>query len=153
MVTATGEQIGIMETKEALRLAQEQGVDLVQITQKADPPVCKLIEYGKFLYQQKKKTRQGQKKGAGQVKSVRISFNISEHDLETRARKVQEFLQEGYKVRIELPLRGRENLFKELGKEKVERFLERIREETEYKVDRELKKEPRGWSVIIVAEK
>lgn len=146
MVDEQGKQIGIMSKQEALILAQKRGCDLVLITDKANPPVCKLIDYGKFLYQQKKKEK---KRKSSQVKGLRLRFNISFHDMETRARQAKEFLEEGDRVRIEMLLRGREKALSNFAKEKINKFLEILKTYTDFEIEQEPKKIPQGFYLII----
>ncbi len=147
-----GEHIGVVPTKEALEKAEERGLDLVEITQ-TDPPVCKILDYGKYLYEQKKKEQAGKAKSkAGEIKGIRLTFNISEHDLETRKRKTIEFLNKNYKVRVLLSLRGRENALKDHARKKINHFLEKVKKELPIKVERKIKKERGGLATIISKE-
>jgi translation initiation factor IF-3 len=149
VIDETGKQVGVLELEEALRIARERNLDLVQVTEKVEPPVCKIMDYGKYLYALQKKERKVKIKRAGELKGVRLGFNISLHDLETRARQAEKFLKKGDKVRIELPLRGREKALPEFAKEKINKFLEILAGLISYKAERELKKEPRGFTMII----
>lgn len=149
VVDETGKQLGIMELKKALQLAWERNLDLVQVTRKVEPPVCKIIDYGKYLYQKEKKEREMKKKIKGEIKGIRLGFNISLHDMETRANQTKKFLEKGCKVRIELRLRGRQKALQDFAKEKIFKFLEILKERVSYKIERELKKEPRGLTLII----
>jgi len=148
VIDETGKQIGIFSLEKALELAREHNLDLVQVTEKVDPPVCKLLDYGKYLYQLQKRGK-GNKPKKSELKSVRLSFSISSHDLETKANLVKNFLEKGDKVRIELPLRGREKGLSDFAKEKMENFLETLKNSISFKIERELKKEPRGLTIII----
>ena len=107
------------------------------------------MDYGKYLYSLQKKERKIKIKRAGELKGVRLGFNISLHDLETRAQQAEKFLKRGDKVRIELPLRGREKALPEFAKEKINKFLEILAKLISYKVERELRREPRGFTMII----
>jgi len=146
LISKKGEQLGVFDLEKALGLAKEQGLDLVQVTHKIMPPVCKITEAGKYLYHQKKKQK-FQKQI--QLKNVRITFNISSHDLETKAGNAIKFLNEGDNVKIEMRLRGRENIFSNLAKEKIGKFLEIIKSKILVKTERELKREGRGFTTII----
>ncbi len=135
---------------EALREAEGRNLDLIQVTEKVEPPVCKIMDYGKYLYQEKKKEKEAMKKQkGGELKGIRLRFNISQHDLETRARQAEKFFKQGDKVRIEMVLRGREKALGNFAKEKVNKFLEALQATMPYKVERELKREPKGFSMII----
>jgi len=147
VVDETGKQLGIFDLERALQLAKERNLDLVQVTEKVMPPVCKITDYGKYLYWQEKKER-GAKRG-GEIKGIRISFGISLHDLETKANLAEKFLKKGDKIRLEMRLKGRENLFSNLAKEKITKFLETLENLIPIKIERELKREPRGFSMII----
>jgi len=135
-----------MSLSEGIKLAFEKGLDLVQVTEKVYPPVVKIVDYGKFLYQQKKSLKKSKKKEGFKV--VRISFKEGIHDLERKAKEIKEFLEEGCKVRIDLYLKGREKIFKDLAKEKFTHFLGLIK--ADYKIVQEIKKVPRGLTVLIV---
>jgi len=147
VIDEEGKNLGVMKLEEALKLAFERHLDLVEIAPKANPPVVKIVDYGKFLYQQKKKEKEKKKKQK-ELKCIRIGFKESEHDLSYKAEKVTEFLEEGSPVRIDLILRGREKIFVQEAKEKIKKFLEKI--EIEYKFIQEPKKVPRGISALII---
>jgi translation initiation factor IF-3 len=116
LIGANGEQLGIVPTREALARAQEAGLDLVEIAPTAAPPVCKIMDYGRFKYEQGKKERDAHKKSRGQeLKGMRMSPKIGEHDFQVKARQVKEFLQEGNKVRVAMWFRGREMAHPKVG--------------------------------------
>lgn len=127
-------------------MAYERGLDLVEVAANARPPVCRIIDYGKYLYQQEKKARQSRFKQV-EIKGVRLSFGIAKHDLELKAKQAEKFLKEGHKVKIDIILRGREKAHADLAKEKMEIFRQMIPMDTI--VDQEPKKQPRGLSMII----
>lgn len=149
LIDDAGKQLGIFPTGEALRMAQERNLDLIQVTEKVDPPVCKIMEYGKYVYWQTKKEKEKEKNRGGEVKGIRLTFGISAHDLETRANFAAKFLKQGNKVRVEMVLRGREKGFPEIAKDKIGRFIETLQKTTPVKIERELKREMRGFSMII----
>jgi len=149
LIDETGKQIGVISLAEALRIARERNLDLIQLTDKVEPPVCKIEDYGKYQYREEKKEKALHKHRGGELKGIRLTFNISPHDLETRARQAEKFLQKGNKVRIELRLRGREKALQGFAREKVEKFLEILNNIIPIKVERELKKELRGLTMII----
>ena len=104
-----GEQLGIMSSKEAMRLAEEAGVDLVKIAPTAKPPVCKIVDYGKFKYEQTRKEKEARKKQKViDVKEIRLSPNIDTNDLNTKINAARKFLSKGDKVKVTLRFRGRE---------------------------------------------
>lgn len=149
LIDETGKQLGVVPFEEAARLAIERRLDLIQVTEKLDPPVCKLGDYGKYLYQEEKKEKAAHKHKGGELKGIRLTFNISLHDLETRVHQTEKFLNRGDRVRIELPLRGREKALQDFAREKIEKFLEILKETVPIKIEKELKREPRGFTMII----
>ncbi|MDZ4844089.1 MAG: translation initiation factor IF-3 [Chitinophagales bacterium] len=122
--------IGIYEVRDALRIAQEQELDLVEISPTADPPVCKVIEYQKFLYEQKKKQKELKAKSAKQtvVKEVRFTPNTDDHDFEFKTKHAEAFLKEGAKVKAYIQFKGRGILFKERGELMLLKLAERVKE-------------------------
>ena len=149
VIDETGKQLGVLTLEKALQIAKERNFDLIQVTDKVLPPVCRLLDYGKYLYRQKKKERSAKQHKGGELKGIRLSFGISEHDLETRANQAEKFLKKGDKVRIEMRLRGRERAHQEVAREKVKKFLESLEKIIPIKTERELKKEARGITMII----
>jgi translation initiation factor IF-3 len=122
-----GEQLGIMPPFEALKQAREKGLDLVEISPTAQPPVCRIMDYGKFLYQQEKKDREN-KKNQKQivVKEVKFRINVDEHDYQTKKNHVLRFLDEGDKVKATIFFRGREMTRQMLGREILDRLIKDI---------------------------
>jgi len=149
LIDETGKQLGIIDLEKALQTARERNLDLVQVTEKTKPPVCKIMEYGKYLYSLQKKERQAKVKKSCEIKGIRLGFNISLHDLETRANQSAKFLKKGDRIRIEMPLRGREKGLSEFAGKKVEQFLEILGKLIPVKIERELKREARGLTMII----
>lgn len=124
VIDETGKQIGVMKIQEAMALAQEHEMDLVEVSPQARPPVVKLINFDKFRYQQKKLEQQQKKKLKKiDIKGIRLSLRISEHDMGIKAKKSLEFLEEGHKVKVDLLLRGRERAHPEMGFEVIKKFL------------------------------
>ena len=152
MIDETGKQLGIVPFQEAADLAISRNLDLIQVTEKIDPPVCRLGDYGKYLYKEKKKEKTGQKQKVPEIKGIRLTFNISDHDLETRSNQTEKFLKKGHKVKIELPLKGRQKALQEFAKEKIDKFIEILKQKVAIKIERELKKEPRGFTIILTKE-
>lgn len=147
IIDQEGKNLGVFSLEEALRMARERNLDLVQITEKVDPPVCKLIEYGKFLYWLRKKEKKMKK--TAETKTIKISFNISPHDLEIKIRQAEKFLKEGNKVKLEIFLRGRQKNFAELGKEKLENAIKFLESLIPIKAEEEIKKTPSGFSATL----
>ena len=134
---------------EALHLSRERNLDLIQVTEKVIPPVCKLGDYGKYLYWQEKKQKEMRRQKGGQIKGIRLSFGISVHDLGIRAKQSEKFLNQGNKVLIEMVLRGREKALAQVAKGKVSQFLEILNKAIPIKAETDLKKGPRGFTMII----
>ena len=149
MIDETGKQLGILTLEKALQTSRERGFDLIQVTEKVFPPVCKLMDYGKYLYRLKKKEKTIKHHHVGELKGIRLSFGISNHDLEIRANQAEKFLKKGYKVRIEMRLRGRERALQGFAREKINKFVEILEKLIPIKIERELKKQPRGLTMII----
>jgi translation initiation factor IF-3 len=147
IIDETGKQLGIMPLEEGIRLAKEKNLDLIQVTEKVEPPVCKIMDYGKYLYKEKKKEKTG--KSGGKLKVIRLSFGISAHDLETRVKYAEKFLQKGYIIKVELILKGRQKALFDFAKAKVSQFLESLEKLTKIKVERELKKENGKITIIL----
>src|SRR5437763_12917178 len=122
-----GEQLGIMTPQDATRKAREQSLDLVEISATAVPPVCRIMDYGKFLYEQEKKERAA-KKNQKQIvlKEVKFSVNVDEHDYVTKRNHVLRFLSEGDKVKARLRCRGREMAHQNLGREVLDRLIKEV---------------------------
>jgi len=148
VVDENGKNLGILDTYKAIQIAQERGLDLVEIAPTVKPPVCKIIDYGKYKYQQEKKEqKQKAKRKEVEVKGIRIGFATSLHDLEHKAKQAGEFLTEGNKVRVEIKLRGRERAHFDLAKEKLNNFLKLI--PVEHSVEEQPKKNPIGLVLTI----
>ncbi|MCX7590058.1 MAG: translation initiation factor IF-3 [Kiritimatiellae bacterium] len=123
-VDADGTMVGIMATKDALKLAQERGLDLVEVAPTAAPPVCRIMDFGKYRYEESLKEREARKhQKSRSVKEIKFHANVAEHDYATKVNHIREFLQKGHKVKVSLMFRGRENLHRELGFEVVNRVL------------------------------
>lgn len=127
VIDETGKKLGILNTQEALKIAQEKNLDLVEVGPFQKPPIVKIMDFGKWLYQKEKASRE-KKKSKLELKIVRIRLATSKHDLEIKAKKVDEFLKRGNKAIIELQLKRRESALKNLAEEKIKNFLELIKE-------------------------
>ena len=127
VIDEEGGQLGVMQPYEAVRMAREKGLDLVEISPTADPPVCKITDYGKFLYQQNKKAHEQRKSSRGsQLKEVKFRPATAEHDYNVRKNQIIKFLGEGHKVRAMIFHRGREMAHQEVGRAKMTRLLGEI---------------------------
>jgi translation initiation factor IF-3 len=149
VISETGEQLGVMNIFNAIDLAKSKGLDLIQVTEKVEPPVCRIANYGKYLYQQQKKEKKMAKPRGGELKEIRLTFKISPHDMETRAKQAKKFLDEGDKIKINMSLRGREKAMGGFATDKVKLFLENLNSLIPIKTERELKREPRGFTMIV----
>ncbi len=148
LVGSDGQQLGIVPTLEALNMAREQGIDLVEVAPQAKPPVCKLLDYGKFKFEQEKNARDSRKKQKLlKLKEVRMQPKIETHDLETKTRQVKEFLEQGSKVKVTIRFRGRELAHTERGEVVLERILGLL--DTPHSVDKRPTMEGRFMSMIL----
>ena len=129
LIDETGKSVGTIPTSEALRMAQDRGFDLVEVAPHARPPVCKLLDYGAYQYRiekQERKSKAHQKRV--EIKGIRLTFKIGEHDRTVRQETAKRFLGEGHKVKIEMILRGREFAHQDLAREKVREFIKELGE-------------------------
>ena len=148
VVDEIGKNLGVLDTYKAIEMAQERGLDLVEIAPTVKPPVCKITDYGKYKYQQAKKEQQQKaKQKTIEVKGIRIGLSTSSHDSEYKAKQAGGFLGEGNKVRIEMRLRGREKAHQDLAREKLNDFLKLI--SVEHKIEEEPKRNPIGLTMTI----
>lgn len=116
VIGAEGEQLGVLALREALNIAEESGLDLVEVAPGAAPPVCRILDYGKLKYREQKKAAEARKRSSTHtVKELRIRYSTDSHDLETKIRNARRFLQDGDRVRFQMRFRGREVVYKELG--------------------------------------
>ena len=124
VIDPEGKQLGVMTTSQALAAAQQHGVDLIEISPNANPPVCKIFEYGKFKYEQEKREREARKhQHASKLKEIKLRLNIDDHDYETKMNHVRAFLADTMKVKVSLFFRGRENARPEFGHELMKRVV------------------------------
>ena len=125
VVTADGEPLGIMSSKEALKIAYEKDLDLVMIAPQATPPVCKIMDYGKFCFEKQKREKEAKKKQQTvELKEIQLSCRIDTHDFETKARHAVKFLESGNKVRVVMRFKGREMSHVSIGQEIMKKFEE-----------------------------
>lgn len=129
LIDENGEQLGVVSVKEAMNLAQEKNLDLVKIAPQSKPPVCKIMNYGKYRFDQMKKEKEAKKKQKTmEVKEVRLSPNIDSHDLETKQKNAAKFLEKGDKVKASIRFKGRAITHKEIGQRVLVRFAEECKE-------------------------
>lgn len=125
VVTDDGEQLGIMSAAQAQKLAEERNKDLVKIAPQAKPPVCKIMDYGKYRFEQSKREKEAKKnQKTMEIKEIRLSLNIDTHDFDTKANHAQRFLKAGNKVKVSIRFRGREMAHAEIGRETMAKFAE-----------------------------
>jgi len=148
VIGAEGEQLGVLTLSESLRLAQEQDLDLVEVAPNATPPVARLLDYGKFRYEQSKKEREGRKGQKGQaLREVRMRPRTDAHDIDVKARLVRKFLTEGQKVKLSVLFRGREITHPEIGVALLRRVSETLQEEA--KLEKMPSMEGRSMTMIL----
>lgn len=148
LVGADGEMIGVVTLREGLQMAEDAGLDLVEVSPNADPPVCKILDFGKFKYEdQKKKNAARKKQKVIEVKEIKLRPNIDDHDYDVKMRSMKKFLEEGDKVKVTLRFRGRELAHQDLGM----KVLEKVRDDLEElgKVEQIPKMEGRQMVMVI----
>ncbi|MDP7241250.1 MAG: translation initiation factor IF-3 [Rhodospirillales bacterium] len=148
LVNETGEMVGVLATEEAQEMADEVGLDLVEVSPNADPPVCKILDYGKFKYEEQKKAAEARKKQKTiDVKEIKMRPGIDVHDYEVKLRSARRFLGDGDKVKVTIRFRGREMAHQELGM----KVLDRVREDLDElaKVEQHPIKEGRLMTMVI----
>lgn len=147
LIGPDGKQVGVVPTKEALILAESAGLDLVEIAPNVDPPVCKVIDYGKFRYDQTKREKESKKaQHQVKIKEIKVKPNIDEHDFMTKSKQARTFIEKGHKVKIACFFRGREMAFPQLG----ERVIQRMCEELQDVAQVESASKMMGRSMIVV---
>lgn len=145
----TGDNLGVVKTRDAIKMAQERGLDLIEISDKTNPPIAKMMDYGKFQYEQKKKAKEIKAKAhTTETKSIQIKVATGEGDLEMKAKKASKWLSEGHRIKVELYLVGRTKFTDmKFKQERLDRVLKLITEN--YKIAEPLKQSPRGVMVTI----
>lgn len=152
VVSEDGEQLGVMSSKEALKLAQEAELDLVKIAPTAKPPVCKIIDYGKYKYELVRKEKEAKKKQkVVEVKEIRLSPNIDTNDLNTKMNATRKFIAKGNKVKVTLRFRGREMAHMQTSKHILDEFAEQISDVAT--VEKAPKLEGRSISMVLTEKK
>ncbi|MCX7775532.1 MAG: translation initiation factor IF-3 [Rectinemataceae bacterium] len=148
LIDEKGEQRGIVPTLEALKIARELGLDLVEVAPQSVPPVCKLLNYGKFKFEQEKKIKDAKKRSkVTELKEIRMQPKIAEHDLDFKANHVREFLEDGNKVKVTIRFRGRELAHTEIGEDILKRILAKL--EGCYVLERPPAMEGRFMSMVL----
>jgi translation initiation factor IF-3 len=147
LVKEDGTMVGVTPTREALRMAEEVGLDLVEISPNADPPVCKILDFGKYKYEiQKKKNEARKKQKVIEVKEIKLRPGIDQHDYDVKMRSVVRFLEEGDKVKVTMRFRGREMVHQELGM----KVLDRVRTEMDARAKVEQYPRLEGRQMVMV---
>ena len=127
MIGAGGEQLGVLPTHEAMRLAEEAGLDLVEVAAKAVPPVCKIMDYGKFKYEENRKRKEAKKnQSVVELKEIKFRPKTDDHDFDFKVKHIRRFLQEGNKAKLVVIFRGREIVHNEIGRKTLEKVAEAI---------------------------
>ena len=148
VTSASGEQLGIMATRDALRMAEEQHLDLVEVAPKAKPPVCRIMDFGKYRYEQQKREKEAKKKQKiVTIKEVKLRPNIEQHDFNVKLKNALRFLEEGNKVKVTIMFRGRELAHPELGREVLDRVSEQLKELVS--IERDAKLEGKNMTMIL----
>lgn len=148
LIGGEGEQIGIIDTRDAMQMAREKGLDLVMVSPQAVPPVCRLLDYGRFRYEQQQNEKENRKRARGQeVKAIKFRVKIDDHDFKTKTGHVRRFLEEGHKVKVTIMFRGREQSRPELGFRLLQRLADDI---TEYGyVETSAKQDGRNMTMVV----
>ncbi|WP_040197417.1 translation initiation factor IF-3 [Candidatus Soleaferrea massiliensis] len=152
VVGPNSEQLGIMSSKDALKMAGEKNLDLVKIAPQATPPVCRIMDYGKYRFEQAKREREAKKnQKTVDIKEIRLSLNIDTHDFNTKAGHANKFLDAGSKVKISVRFRGREMAHPEIGEALIKRFAEACSEHAN--VEKQPKMEGRSITMFLSSNK
>ena len=152
MIDENDEQLGVKPRDEALQMAQNAELDLVEVAPKADPPVCKILDYGKYLYRQKKiekKHKRMQKQA--EMKGIRLTFRIDKHDLETKINQARQFLEDNSSIKITLVFKGREAAYGDMAKEKLDFFYDSLKDVAH--LDHPPKRQGNTMFMILVPQK
>ena len=148
LIGSDGEQLGIMSSREALKKAEEAELDLIKIAPKAQPPVCKIMDYGKYRYELQKKEKEAKKnQKVIELKEIRLSLNIDTNDFNTKVNQAAKFLQQGHKVKVSIRFRGREMAHTSLGIDVEQRFAQAL--EGKAVVDKQPKLEGRSMMMFL----
>ena len=152
VVRADGEQLGVMSSRDAMKLAREAELDLVKIAPKAQPPVCKIIDYGKYKYEQSRREKEAKKKQKTvEVKEVRMSPNIDANDLNTKVNNAKKFILKGNKVKVTLRFRGREMAHVQQSKHILDDFADMLKDVAQ--VEKPAKLEGRNMSMVLTVKR
>jgi translation initiation factor IF-3 len=129
VVDSTGENLGVMQTREAMGIAREKGLDLVEVNPKASPPVCKIMDFGRFKYDQKKKARDAKKKATVvEIKEIKFRPRTEDHDFNHKIKRIREFLEDSNKVKLTVRFRGREMAHQDIGRDLLYRVADTVKD-------------------------
>lgn len=148
LIDENGKQVGVIPTRDALETARERGLDLVEVQPNAVPPVCRLMDYGRFRYEESRKERESRKKAKTvALKEIRMKPKIGEHDVDTKARNARRFLEAGDRVKVSVRFRGRENLHQEIGRGLLLGMIDRLTDVAI--VDQQPRSEGQDMSILL----
>lgn len=153
LIDENGESVGVMPTSKALAMAQEAGLDVIEVNPKANPPVVKIMDYGQFKYKKEKEAqKQKVKQKKVEIKGIRLSVRISTHDFDTRVDQARKFLERGDKLRLELILKGRERQHPEKAEELMKKFYYKLKETPGFNMEIEspLTKQGGRFNIIVI---
>jgi translation initiation factor IF-3 len=151
VIDSDGAQLGVMAPEEALRIAQQRELDLVEVAPTASPPVCRIMDYGKYRYTQKKKAQESRKKSAAVVlKEVKVGSQTSIHDVDFKVGHIRTFLGEGHRVKVSVFFRGRSITHPELGKAMLDRIAEKVADIAS--IEQQARMEGRSMSMMLIAK-
>ena len=145
VIDQKGESLGKLKTPQALQQAEKANLDLVLVAEKSKPPVCRIMDYGKHQYRQRKKERRSKK--AGELKEIRLSLNIEEHDINFKIRQAEKFFKNNHPLKISLTLFGRQRGFGERAREQLDSFIKQLSKISE--IDQSIRKEGHTFSVFL----
>ncbi|MEK7620107.1 MAG: translation initiation factor IF-3 [Patescibacteria group bacterium] len=150
VIGAQGEALGVLPIEEAIKLAEAKEMDLVEVSPKAEPPVCKILDYGQFKYQKEKEAKKAKAQSTEvDIKGIRLSVRIGVGDLQVRLKQALKFLEQGDKIRVELPLRGREKAHRDVAQEVMADFLEQVKAVYPVRIEQEAKYVAGKFTMII----
>ena len=151
VIDADGAQLGVMTPEDAFRIAQQRDLDLVEVAPTANPPVCRIMDYGKFRYAQKKKAQESRKKSAATVlKEVKVGSQTSSHDVDFKVGHLRSFLAEGHRVKVSVFFRGRSITHPELGKAMLDKIAEKVADIAT--IEQHARMEGRSMSMMLIAK-
>lgn len=153
VIDENDEHLGVMPTAKAVAIAKERGFDLVEVSPKAEPPTCKILNFGQFKYEKEREARKNKAQAkATEMKGIRLTPRIGEHDMETRLKNATKFLEAGNKLKLEMRMRGREKAFQGLARETMQQFIAKLGETFDVVIEQPIQKSG-GQLTAIVGKK